>query len=443
MIRAFVKHIETNFSQLKNQKLLVACSGGLDSVVLTHLLHQQGYTIALAHCNFSLRGDESDADAAFVAKLAEKLTIPYHTVRFDTLTYAKEHKISTQMAARDLRYQWFQEILKAEKLDLVLTAHHADDAMETFFINLSRGTGIKGLLSIPAVNETIIRPLLPFSRAEILAYAKKKNYYWREDSSNESTKYLRNQLRHQVIPSYKKVGEQVLSNFKKTQHHLAASHHLIEDYMALIFASVVAQTPEGYAIDIAKLQDLPHTEAVLYELLASFGFTAWEDISGILTAQSGKQIVSKTHRLLKDRTSLLLTAYSEKSAVHPVFTVALEKYDIATLKQIEEPIKMCLIPTDKMGYIDNSTIYVDISKISFPLVLRKWAKGDVFHPFGLKGKKKISKFFKDEKLSLAAKENVWLLCDTNHIIWVVGHRASELFKVTETTQQIIKITTTL
>ena len=307
MQEKFIDHIERNLPFLKEGKLLIACSGGLDSIVLTNLCVVHNFDIALAHCNFSLRGRESDDDEEFVIDLAKKNSVPVFSETFDTKSYAKDNKLSTQMAARELRYRWFEEILKDFKYDYLLTAHHADDDLETFLINLSRGTGLRGLSGISTINNKVVRPLLPFDRNSVLKYAKKNDLYWREDSSNAKTDYLRNNLRLNVIPPFKSVTKDLIKNFQKTLAHLKDSQRLVEDYMALVYNLCIVEISEGYRIDINKLKELPNTDALLYELLFPFGFTAWEDISGLLASQSGKQVVSATHRLIKDRSALILT----------------------------------------------------------------------------------------------------------------------------------------
>ena len=435
MQEKFIDHIERNLPFLKEGKLLIACSGGLDSIVLTNLCVVHKFDIALAHCNFSLRGRESDDDEEFVIDLAKKNSVPVFSETFDTKSYAKDNKLSTQMAARELRYRWFEEILKDFKYDYLLTAHHADDDLETFLINLSRGTGLRGLSGISTINNKVVRPLLPFDRNSVLKYAKKNDLYWREDSSNAKTDYLRNNLRLNVIPPFKSVTKDLIKNFQKTLAHLKDSQRLVEDYMALVYNLCIVEISEGYRIDINKLKELPNTDALLYELLFPFGFTAWEDISGLLASQSGKQVVSATHRLIKDRSALILTEIASEDDDESFFISEDQK-------KIHKPIKLQLIPIDKMGYADKNTIYVDKEKIHFPLKLRKWREGDVFQPFGMKGKKKLSKFFKDEKLSLVAKEQIWILESDNRIVWIIGHRPDERFKVSPTTRKILKISTT-
>ncbi len=431
MISQLKKHIDQNFPFLKGKKLLIACSGGLDSVVLTHLMKNLNFEIALAHCNFSLRGKESDGDEMFVIGLAKNLGISVFAETFDTKRFADEHKISTQMAARDLRYTWFAEILKDFKFDYLLTAHHLDDDLETFFINLSRGTGLNGLIGIPKKNNKIIRPLLNFSREKILQYAEENSLKWREDSSNQKTDYLRNKVRLEVLPQFKMANESVLKNFQKTQQNLQASQNLIEDYMVLVYNLIVSEATDSYKINIQKLKELPHTEALLYELLNGFGFTEWEDVSNLLEAQTGKQVFSKTHRLLKNREELLLTEIDSET-INDEFLVSEEG--------INSPIKLKIEPSKYIGETEKNLIYVDYAKLNFPLKLRKWEDGDSFQPFGMKGKKKLSKFFKDEKIALNEKEKIWLLLSDEKIVWVIGYRMDDRFKVTENTKRILKIT---
>lgn len=430
MLTRFKKNIETNFSFLIGKKLLIACSGGLDSVVLTHLTKDLNFEIALAHCNFSLRGKESDGDEMFVIGLAKNLEIPVFAETFDTKKFAEEHKFSTQMAARDLRYNWFTEILKDFKFDYLLTAHHLDDDLETFFINLSRGTGLNGLTGIPKENNKIIRPLLNFSRKEIFHYAEQNNLKWREDSSNKKTDYLRNKLRLEVLPKFKETNESLLKNFQKTQQNLLASQNLIEDYMSLVYKLVVSEGVNSYKINIQKIKELPNTDALLYELLNSFGFTEWDDVSNLLDAQTGKQVFSKTHELLKNRDELLLTEINSEKIENEFFV---------SEKGIDSPINLKILPSKYIGETEKNLIYVASEKLKFPLKLRNWKIGDSFQPFGMQGKKKLSKFFKDEKIPLNEKDKIWILLSDEKIVWIVGHRMDDLFKVNENTKKISKI----
>ena len=267
MIHTFKTHIEKSLSFLHKSKLLIAISGGLDSVVLTHLCHEAKLNFSLAHCNFNLRGDESDADEEFVLQLAEDLDLEVFIESFDTEIYAKGHKLSTQMAARELRYDWFSSLAQQLGFDYILTAHHADDTFETLLINLTRGTGLDGLTGIPEVNFNIVRPLLPFSREQIETYAKEDRLKWQEDSSNASNKYLRNQLRHEVIPVLKSMNPQVLQNVSTTIENLQNSQQIIEDAIVRIQKKVVTINGDVIKLNIKKLQKLSNPKVYLYELL--------------------------------------------------------------------------------------------------------------------------------------------------------------------------------
>ncbi len=431
LLKKFKNKIDQDFSFLNGKKLLIACSGGVDSVVLAHLMKELNFEMALAHCNFSLRSKESDGDEMFVVGLARNMQIPIFAETFETKEFAKKNGISTQMAARTLRYDWFDVILKNFKYDYLLTAHHLDDDLETFFINLSRGTGISGLTGIPSKNGNTIRPMLSFSRDEIVDYAEKAKLKWREDSSNQKADYLRNKLRLEVLPLFKQTNDSLLKNFKRTQRNLQSSRSLIEDYLALIFELVVVEDIDFYRIDIQKLKGLPNTEALLYELLHEFGFTEWNDVSALLDAQTGKQLFSKTHRLLKNRNELLLTLID--------FDRKEEEFFVSEAG-IDAPIKLKIEPIKSIGKPEKEVIYLDSEKLHFPLKIRKWKEGDGFQPFGFEGNKKLSKFFKDEKISLIQKGKTWLLLSDEEIVWVIGLRMDNRFRVTENTKKILKIT---
>lgn len=433
MLSRFKEHLKENFPLLRENRLLIACSGGVDSVVLVYLMKELKFDFAIAHCNFSLRGKESDSDEMFVIGLAKQLEISVFAETFDTKTFARDQRISTQMAARTLRYKWFDEVLTNFKYDFLLTAHHLDDDMETFFINVSRGTGIKGLTGIPVQNENILRPLLPFTRREIELYAETKKIKWREDRSNQKADYLRNKIRLEVLPAFKETNPSIFRNFKTTQKNLLSSKRLIEDYMALIYNLVVTETDDSYKIDIQKLKDIPHTDELLYELLHGFGFTEWKDVSHLLNAQTGKQLFSKTHKLLKNRDELLLTTISPEEQ---------EEEFMVYEEGMASPVKLKIETVESVDETAVNVIYVNADKLRFPLKMRKRKEGDIFHPFGMKGKKKLSKFFKDEKIPIFEKEKTWILLYDETIVWVMGYRPDDRFKVDAGTQRIYKITYT-
>lgn len=434
MLDLFSKYIDKELAFIKDKKLLVAISGGLDSVVLAHLCAQLQLNISLVHCNFNLRGNESDEDESFVLQLAEDLELEVFLESFETETYAQEHKISIQMAARELRYVWFEELASQLHYDYILTAHHADDNLETFLINLSRGTGLDGLVGIPEKNGKLVRPLLPFSREEIQIFAGKNQIKWREDSSNASTKYLRNKLRHDVIPKLKAVNPQFLQNFSKTQQHLRESKQFLDSISEEIAGKVVDRVDGDVRyFNIEKIKSFNHFKTVLYQLFKDCGFNEWNDIEELLDAQTGKHVLSKTHRLLKNREYLVLSNLPEDSRK-------------ATLKIFEgdESIEtslgtLTLEDVNAMGQSISQIVYVDKDLLKFPLTVRHWEKGDYFYPFGMQGKKKLSKFFKDEKYSALEKEKALVLCSKDNIVWVLNKRLDNRFKVTQDTQNILKI----
>lgn len=403
-------------------------------MVLADLCLKSGLRFTMLHCNFGLRGTESDADTRFVLEYAEQNKIECLTVGFDTKKYAARYKISTQMAARELRYNWFAEQLAERKFEYLATAHHADDSLETFLVNLSRGTGLDGLLGIPVVNGKIVRPLLIFSRQEIEAYASRYKIDWREDSSNASDDYLRNDIRHHVVPALKGVNPGFLDNFKATLQHLQQSKTMVEDASGIVFAQVCEQTINGnYHFDLRQLTRLPNRNAYLYHWLSAFGFTAWEDIYHLVSAQSGKQVFSPTHVLLKDRDRLVLSV--KKNQSDEIYLID------RSAPQVNFPLKFTFCPVDRIFEADSNCIFVDEDLLRFPLELRKWAEADYFYPFGMQGKKKLSKYFKDEKMSLIDKSDIWLLCSDNQIVWIVGKRQDDRFKVNQDTTKILQICT--
>jgi tRNA(Ile)-lysidine synthase len=433
MLLKFQNHIISRFPFLANKKLFLAVSGGLDSMVLLHLLEQLPYEIAVLHCNFQLRGLESFGDQEFIQNYCGQHNISFFTTQFDTKSFAEDYKLSTQVAARELRYSWFYELLEEQNFDYILTAHHADDNLETFIINLTRGTGLEGLTGIPEQNDKIIRPLLPFARDEILKYAKENNIEWREDSSNASNKYLRNKIRHDLVPILKEINPNFLDAFQKTQSYLQESQEMVEDASIMIYQQVAKEEGEEIHFDLNQLKKLPNYKSYLYQWLNEFGFTAWNDIYDLVNGQSGKQVLSDEFRLLKNRETLILSPFSETSEK--------EEFEIEENEtEVNFPLNLSLCNVGHITIESNKSIFVDAEKIQFPLILRRWNEGDVFHPFGMQGKsKKVSKLFKDEKLSLIEKEKTWILCSDNQIVWVVGLRQDERFKIDNTTNKILKI----
>jgi len=444
----FNNHINKNFAFLRKSKILIAISGGIDSVILTHLLQQLNFAISLAHCNFNLRGEESNKDEKFVRELAKNLKVPVFIKSFKTKEYAKENKLSIQETARNLRYNWFEELLKQNNLDYVLTAHNLNDNLETFLINFTRGTGLQGLTGIPVINNKTVRPLLEFSREHIENFAKENNINWREDQSNANTKYTRNKIRHKVLPILKEINPNILDSFKNTTLHLKDSEKIINEKVTEVREEIfnINKSEEGRSVlklNIQKIQNLKHPKVYLYELLKEYGFTEWNDILNLLTTQSGKQIFSKTHRLIKDRDYLLLAEVEKaKSKKQKVFSIEENDTEFNIQNQkFKVSVKLILNNQSKTFNPKPLTqnLIFDKDLLKFPLKVRKWQNGDYFYPIGMTGKKKLSKFFKDEKYSLLEKENIWLLLSDTKIVWVIGKRQDNRFKVTDKTSQILEI----
>ena len=436
MQKDFKNHINQQLPFLNESKLIIALSGGIDSVVLSHLCKRLDLNFSLAHCNFNLREEESNKDEDFVLELAEELDVEIFIQNFDTEAYAKEHKRSIQMAARELRYDWFKELAEQLKFDYILTAHHADDNLETFLINFTRGTGLNGLTGIPMLNDNIVRPFLPFSRKQIEEFAEENKIIWREDSSNASRKYLRNKLRHEVVPILKEINPQLLDSFQNTLENLNDTADIVKESLnAVAKRAIVSSDKNGITYKISEFKKVNNPKAYLFEMFKAYGFTEWNDIINLLDAQSGKYVLSQTHRLIKHREYLILTDLM----LNRNTTVTLSAVEVSE-KTIETPIGMLFFDeADAIKETSKNTIFVDKEKLKFPLELRLWKEGDVFQPIGMKGKKKISKYLKDEKLSLVEKENTWLLTSNDIVVWVVGKRADHRFRVSENTKEILKI----
>lgn len=429
----FKSHIDSNFPHLLENRFLIACSGGLDSVVLTHLCHRSGLDFAIAHCNFRLRGADSDADEVFVKKLAEQLDKEFFSIHFNTIGYVNKHKVTVQMAARELRYTWFNQLLDKHRLSKVLTAHHLDDALETFLINLSRGTGIDGLKGIPEQTETIARPLLKFSRETLLAYANGNGLTWREDASNTDVKYLRNKIRSEIVPGLKELHPKFLDNFQHSISYVHQSAAIAKNQIHTIKKQLFVAENGFLKIEIASLKALEPLEGYVYGLFQEYGFTEWENVKELLYAMSGKYVVSPSHKLLKDRTHLWLSPLEIEAEVLDTFLIT------EGLCSITHPIHLEISNVAERKENLPTIIYVAKNALKYPLTVRKWQKGDYFFPLGLKGKKKLAKFFKDEKVPVALKEKQWLLCSGDAIVWIIGKRSDERFKVHPTTKQIVKI----
>ncbi len=438
MLAKFLEHLEKNNLCGKSGKILLAVSGGVDSLVMAELFFRAGFNFGIIHCNFNLRGKESDADEKFVRDLAlKKYKSPCFVRSFDTKKFAEENHLSIQEAARNLRYGYFEEIRKKEKLDYVATAHHADDKIETFFINLLRGSGISGLSGIPVKQKNIIRPMLFAFRNEIEDFAKKNNVEYRTDSSNKSNKYLRNKIRNQLMPLLETISPQYRTAINTTISNLKNTGII---YRSQLEKASLLKTDKSGLITIAidELKKLKPSAHYLYEFIVPFGFNrhVCEDICNSLDEISGKIFLSPTHRLVKDRENLIIEAIAGNSLCKD-FMLAED------VKQITDPVKLKISERKtsalKTFSTDKDTALLDKDKLVFPLTIRKWQRGDYFYPYGMKGKKKLSDFFTDSKLSVIDKSNTWLLCSDDNIVWVIGWRIDDRYKINKRTQNILQV----
>jgi tRNA(Ile)-lysidine synthase len=432
MFEEFKSHLINELPFLFNNKILIATSSGVDSVVLCTLCNDLGLNFSIAHCNFSLRGEESDEDAEFAKALAKLLNVDFYLKKFNTISYKENRGLSTQMAARELRYKWFDDLLI--NYDCLLTAHHLDDQLETFLINLSRGSGLGGLLGIPIINKKKIRPLLNFSKNQIVNYARENNISWREDSSNLSNDYLRNEIRNNVIPEFKKSAPDLLKKFNKSLNYLKNSKSYIQEKINETSKKIIFDEGHQVKYDIKEILRLDNLKMYLFEFFHKFGFNQLTDIENILNSQSGKQILSKTHRIVKDRGFLILEEISNMS-----FVSIDVRSDTAQVDTIYGSLFFNLSLNFEKS-IDPSSVYVDLGKLVYPLRVEVYSKGMEFIPFGMSGKKSLSKFFKDKKLSIIDKNRSLVLVNgNNELIWVVNQRMDDRYKITESTSRILKI----
>ncbi len=437
MLKQFELNISKNTLFSKTDKLLVAFSGGVDSVVLADLLHKAGYNIALAHCNFKLRGNEANDDTAFCKNFAESINVPFHVIYFDTKEYALKQKLSIQMAARKLRYNWFKELIKKHEYFSILTAHHANDNVETLFVNLVRGTGIKGLQGIPEKQNNIVRPLLFATKDVIRQYALKNNLIYREDSSNQEVKYKRNFIRHQIIPELKKLNPALEETFTTSIHYFKQSAEIVKQFADLKYKEICEEVNNQIFIEINLLINEPQKETLLFEWLQfkNFKNNQIQQLCEVLVSDKniGKQFFSATHQLVVDRKYIIVKPI-EKDNLEKEFVIN-SMNDIAHL-----PIELCFEETTQKEFSKNKNeITIAYTDNLFPLTLRKWKTGDKFKPLGLNGFKKLSNFYKDQKLSLFEKEATWILESKDHIIWIVGYRMDDRCKVTKETERVIKL----
>lgn len=438
LVNRFREYIELQRLFDPREKILLAVSGGMDSVVLCHLFSRCGYSFGIAHCNFRLRQAESDRDEEFVKSLAGKYGAPFFVKQFDTAVYAKEHKVSVQVAARELRYGWFEEIRKDYGYAFVATAHHLNDNIETLLINFFRGTGVGGLHGILPVQGKIVRPLLFAKREEIRDYQQQHTLPFVEDSSNLSDKYTRNFFRLKILPLVKEAFPETERILADNTGRFREVETLYRQAIAMHLKGLRVKKGEETFIPLLKLKKSEPLPTIVYELFKpfSFGYEQSRQIIDLLESEPGKIALSSTHRVVKDRKWLIVSPLKSGEPAHIIIEEGRSKVSAGSLD-----LDIRIIPIEKFA-MDPSpeTACLDLKKISFPLTLRRWRKGDYFYPLGMKKKKKLSRFFIDQKLSIAAKEKVWVLTTGSRIAWVAGMRIDDRVKITGRTGEVLKLT---
>ena len=418
MIRRFKEQLSSLDISLSD-KCLLAISGGVDSMVLIDLFSKSKIPFSVAHCNFNLRGKESNNDVSFISSFSRKMGCDFFESNLSTDFYSKHKKISIQMAARKLRYSWFNDLLQIHGFSKIITAHHLDDSLETFIINLSRGTGLKGLLGIPAQKNNIYRPMLIFSKEQIINYAKKNKIKWREDSSNNKLDYYRNFIRQDITSKLKSTKPSFLENFSNTVKNLVSSYKASKILVQKFIDTYFLKVGDHIEININALKSLDPIEFYLFEIFSEYGFTDIDSLKYLPNSQSGKYLESDSYRLIKDRKVLILIKKKNKET---------ENYFIDNkTSSIDKPISLNFDHGVNVNSLKKNQAYLSLDKLNFPLTLRKWSNGDFFYPTGMNGKKMISKYFKDEKYSKIEKESQWLLCSGENIVWVIGKRCDRRF----------------
>jgi tRNA(Ile)-lysidine synthase len=417
---------------------ILAVSGGIDSMVMMELFRRNGLRFAVAHCNFRLRGKESDGDEAFVKQKALDEHVEFYSRSFDTTAFSLEKGISIQMAARDLRYDWFDELARDTHCDFIATAHNRDDSVETFLINLSRGTGITGLTGIRAATGRIIRPMLFLTRKEIQSFAESMNIPWREDSSNRTVKYLRNRIRHLILPRIEKILPGFSEGLVRTMTRLKDSKDLLDTVADQFIQDAVTISGHRVEVDRNKILKFPAAKLILYTVLQKYGFNydTVENLVETFGNQPGRRFLSGTHELTVDRSMLIIQPVkaAEDKETEVGEEVAAVQYPVHLSFRSVMDVRSYEIPGDK------TIASLDRDVVAYPLKIRKWKEGDYFYPFGMEGRKKLSDFFAGEKIPLPDKQRVWILESGGNIVWVIGMRIDHRYRITTATRSILQIT---
>lgn len=437
MLDDFLEYIKVNRLVKKGEKVLLAVSGGIDSMVMTDLFTKTGISIGIAHCNFCLRGSESDKDEELVKEFAANHKIPFFIKKFKTKEYAGEKGISIQMAARELRYAWFEEVRKQNGFNKIAVAHNLNDNIETFLINLVRGTGIAGLTGMKISGHRIIRPLLFATREYIEEYCKKNCIIYREDRSNAETKYTRNKIRHLVLPVLKEINPSIENTIKETAERLGSVNNIVNDLTDKLRKGLLKRKKDIISVKISDLKPLLKNKTLLFELFRNFGITGSKlvDVGKLISGKTGDQVFTTKYRFLKNRDEILISKRRDKN---------IKSFTANTVAGLKEIPGIISVRTQAMspGQVipsDPNIACLDFFKVIFPVVVRRWQNGDIFYPLGMKKKKKLSDYFIDRKFSRLDKEKAMILESAGDIVWIIGERIDDRFKVTEETSKLLVI----
>ena len=431
MLKEFKRYIAENNMLNDESKVLLAVSGGIDSMVMTHLFRSAGIKTGIAHCNFALRGKESDLDEEIVRRYADENNIQFYSVRFGTKAYASGKGLSIQMAARELRYTWFEETRLNYGYDLTAVAHNLNDDIETLLINLTRGTGLSGLTGIRPISKNIIRPLLFATRSEIERYCKKHQILFREDRSNADTKYTRNKIRHLVMPVLKEINPSIEKTLAETIGRLRGTDEIVERYISELRDRISTSEGNTCTFNNDELKHFLHDKAVLFELFRPFGLSGSQlkELSDVITGKTGGQLYTTAYRIIKNRNKIVISQNEKLTASTYNITNAEDLKNVPGIESVEifELTDNFVIPEARL------VACLDMEVIDFPVIVRRWKNGDYFYPLGMKHKKKLSDFLTDRKLSLIEKEKIMVLESGGRIAWVLGERIDSRFSISSST----------